>query len=70
MIYDRAGSTEVVSRADAVALAFGAGTASFVRPVMELEIAAPDPKGIGKGTGPWNPPRGWQITATATVETT
>jgi hypothetical protein len=69
MIYDRLGSTEMVAAAGAVALAFNAPTATFARPVAELELAAPAPKGIGKGTGPWNPARQWQITASATIET-
>ena len=69
-IYDTTASTEIALRADALALAFGVQTASMVRPNMELEVAVPNPKGIGKGTGPWAPARGWQITADAAIETT
>ena len=69
-IYDTVGSTEVMVHTNALAMAFGVTTASFVRPTMELELAVPAPKGIGKGTGPWAPARGWQVTADATVETT
>ena len=69
-MHDTVGSTEVMVHANALALAFNVTTATCVRPTMELELAVPAPKGIGKGTGPWAPARGWQVTADATVETT
>ena len=69
-IYDTTGSTECVVRSNALAVAFGVNTAEMVRPNIELEPAVPNPKGIGKGVGPWAPALNWQVTADAAIETT
>ena len=69
-IYDTTGSTECVVHSNALAVAFGVNTAEMVRPNIEMEHAVPNPKGVGKGVGPWAPALNWQITADAAIETT